>query len=270
MTDYRESQREITRIALAAAGDDGFVLAGSGAIREHGLIDRPTEDIDLFSIQQASQHFDAAVDRALSSLREHGYQVETERRFDSFAQANVIDPSTGYQTDIDFGLDYRSQQPVRLSVGYVLAEEDAVGNKVAALFSRGEVRDYLDVDSIRRNGRFSDQELLDLGHEEDPGFDLPMFTQTLDKVSTFNVQRVALYGVNAEQLEGVKERLLAFSEQIKRGKIAKTRPERPSPKQAFADEVSQRTRMKLSEQTKSFPQHQSILPRKADNGFLGT
>jgi hypothetical protein len=262
MTDYRESQREITRIALAAAGDDGFVLAGSGAIREHGLIDRPTEDIDLFSIQQSSQHFDAAVDRALSSLRRHGYQVETVRRFNSFARVNVIDPSTGYQTDIDFGLDYRSQQPVRLSVGYVLAEEDAVGNKVAALFSRGEVRDYLDVDAIRRNSRFSDQELLDLAHEEDPGFDLSMFTQALDRVATFGLQHVADYGVDAEQLEGVKERLLAFSGQIKRGEIAKTRPERPSLKQAFADKVLQRTHVKLSEQTKNSPQHRIHPPKE--------
>jgi hypothetical protein len=35
-------QRAVARIALA--GVAGFALAGSGAIREHGVIDRPTED----------------------------------------------------------------------------------------------------------------------------------------------------------------------------------------------------------------------------------
>lgn len=39
--------REIARIALASV--DGFALAGSGAIRQHGVIERPTEDIDLFT-----------------------------------------------------------------------------------------------------------------------------------------------------------------------------------------------------------------------------
>ena len=38
-------QRQVARIALA--GVDGIALAGSGAIREHGMIDRPTEDVDL-------------------------------------------------------------------------------------------------------------------------------------------------------------------------------------------------------------------------------
>ncbi len=46
MNGEREEQRRITRLALQAAGQEGgFALAGSGAIREHGLIDRPTEDV---------------------------------------------------------------------------------------------------------------------------------------------------------------------------------------------------------------------------------
>ncbi len=52
------------------------------------------------------------------------------------------------EVDVDLGIDWRSREPVALEVGPVLAIEDAVGNKVAALYSRGEVRDYLDVDHI--------------------------------------------------------------------------------------------------------------------------
>lgn len=47
------AQREVARIALAAV--DGFALAGSGAIREHGVIERPTEDVDLFTESQTSR-----------------------------------------------------------------------------------------------------------------------------------------------------------------------------------------------------------------------
>lgn len=53
-------QREVARIALA--GVDGFALAGSGAIREHGIIDRPTEDVDLFTASQDEAEFSTAVD----------------------------------------------------------------------------------------------------------------------------------------------------------------------------------------------------------------
>ncbi|KQQ20731.1 hypothetical protein ASF48_09025 [Rathayibacter sp. Leaf299] len=42
-------QREITRVALDALEGTAFALAGSGAIREHGVIDRLTEDVDLFT-----------------------------------------------------------------------------------------------------------------------------------------------------------------------------------------------------------------------------
>jgi hypothetical protein len=38
-------------LILAVISGDDFALAGSGAIREHGRIDRPTLDIDLFTIQ---------------------------------------------------------------------------------------------------------------------------------------------------------------------------------------------------------------------------
>lgn len=40
------AQRTVARVALDSV--DGFALAGSGAIREHGVIDPPTEDVDLF------------------------------------------------------------------------------------------------------------------------------------------------------------------------------------------------------------------------------
>ena len=47
MIPYANRQRNIARLALQAAGaHSGFALAGSGAICEHGLIDRPTEDVD--------------------------------------------------------------------------------------------------------------------------------------------------------------------------------------------------------------------------------
>lgn len=54
----RDEQRRITRTALQAATDTGFALAGSGAIREHGLTNRPTEDIDLFTVQAMAEGFD--------------------------------------------------------------------------------------------------------------------------------------------------------------------------------------------------------------------
>lgn len=45
MSASSEMQREVTRIALARVAESGFALAGSGAIREYGVTDRPTEEL---------------------------------------------------------------------------------------------------------------------------------------------------------------------------------------------------------------------------------
>ncbi len=60
-----EVQREITRVALAGIENSGFALAGSGAIRERGVIERPTEDIDLFDTSQDVDAFGRAVERVV-------------------------------------------------------------------------------------------------------------------------------------------------------------------------------------------------------------
>jgi hypothetical protein len=42
-------QEDVARIALAAADAHGFALAGGNALVAHGVLERKTEDIDLFS-----------------------------------------------------------------------------------------------------------------------------------------------------------------------------------------------------------------------------
>jgi hypothetical protein len=78
------AQREVARIALAGVG--GFALAGSGAIREHSVIERPTEDVDLFTTSQDVTAFSAAVDQVTAQLRGSGYRVEQTRRAAQFAR----------------------------------------------------------------------------------------------------------------------------------------------------------------------------------------
>jgi len=207
-------QREVARIALA--GVDGFALAGSGAIREHGMIDRPTEDIDLFTTSQDVTEFSAAVDQVTEQLRGSGFTVDQTRRAPQFARLHVA-TSDGRQLDVDLGVDWRQDDPVRLDVGPVLSLADAVGNKVScgdwaavvgqgALYGRDEPRDYLDVDAIRRSGRFTDEQLVTAAAERDPGFEVGMFAQQLAGVGRLTPRDVRGYGVTAEELEDVKTR----------------------------------------------------------------
>ncbi|MDN5763694.1 MAG: nucleotidyl transferase AbiEii/AbiGii toxin family protein [Microlunatus sp.] len=206
-------QREVARIALA--GVDGFALAGSGAIREHGMIDRPTEDVDLFTTSQDVTEFAAAVDQVTEHLRGRGFSVDQVRRAPQFARLHVA-TSDGRQLDVDLGVDWRQDDPVRLDIGPVLSLADAVGNKVSALYSRGEPRDYLDLDAIRASGRFTDEQLVTAAAERDPGFEVDMFAQQLVGVRRLTPRDVRGYGVTADQLEDVKARCLQWASTLQK------------------------------------------------------
>ena len=75
-----ENQWNVARLALGFVGDEvGFALAGSGAIREHGLVNRPTQDVDSFTVENDLERFSSSVDKVVSTLREAGYDVEIWR-----------------------------------------------------------------------------------------------------------------------------------------------------------------------------------------------
>lgn len=46
-----ELHRKVASIALAAGSEYGFALGGGNALLAHGVIVRPTQDVDLFTDQ---------------------------------------------------------------------------------------------------------------------------------------------------------------------------------------------------------------------------
>ena len=191
----------------------GFALAGSGAIREHGMTQRPTNDIDLFTVIQASTRFPHAVDSLIEHLTANDYDVTIERVSPSFAQLSVTPPH-GVPLSVDLAIDWRAHTPVRLDVGPVLDIEDAVGNKLSALYSRSYPRDYLDVDAIRSTGTISDARLIELLQERDAGFDVGFFTECLRGAHSISLTQVAAYGINASQLHTIQQRFHAWADDI--------------------------------------------------------
>jgi hypothetical protein len=143
VTDLRTLQRSITATVLRAVGGHGFVLAGSGAIREHGLVDRATRDVDLFTDRYDQELFRTAVEDAVGVLTAVGYGVEVRRRAELFAQL-LVTAVDGERVELDLGYDWRGSAPSQLAIGPVLAVDDAVASKLDALYGRLEVRDFID------------------------------------------------------------------------------------------------------------------------------
>ena len=209
----QETQRQLIACALEVLADAGFALAGSGAIREHGMTQRPTNDIDLFTVMQASTRFPHAVDSLIEHLTANNYDVTVERVSPSFAQLSVTPPH-GAPLSVDLAIDWRAHTPVRLSVGPVLDIEDAVSNKLSALYSRSYPRDYLDVDAIRATGTISDSRLIELLQERDAGFDVGFFTECLRGAHSISLTQVAAYGITASQLHAIQRRFSSWADDI--------------------------------------------------------
>lgn len=210
-----EAQRQITAIALHTIEGAGFALAGSGAIREHGIIDRPTEDIDLFTSSLDERSFADAVDALSDELTGRGYtvQVDPQRRSPQFARLQVGFAS-GDTVQIDLAMDWRESPAVQLEVGPVLELEDAVQGKLSALYTRAEPRDFLDVDAIRRSGRYTDAQLLAGAEQRDPGFTRDMFATQLRLATRIDVREVAKYGVDAAEWQQIAARVTGWGEQL--------------------------------------------------------
>jgi Nucleotidyl transferase AbiEii toxin, Type IV TA system len=170
-----EFHREIASIALRAAAGHGFALAGGNALIAYGIVDRPTEDVDLFTDQDDGVA--TAAGAVADALRGAGFGVERldqagdlgevfEGMGDGLAEWIVTAPG-GREMLLQMAYFDRDRTPVIMDFGPVLDLEDVVGGKVCALASRVEPRDFVDTAAALR--RYSVSQLIGFARRLDPG-----------------------------------------------------------------------------------------------------
>lgn len=196
----------LARLALSAAAPFGFALAGGYAVQEHGFLTRPSADVDIFTSSRAECDFPSAVDAVMAALRRDNLTVTADPRNSSFARITVSTPD-GEATKLEMGVDWRAHEPQLLSIGPVLHPDDAVANKISALFGRAENRDYVDVGAILTSGRYTEEELLALAQEHDPGFDRIWFAEALADISSRPERVFHPYGLNPAQVATLKRQM---------------------------------------------------------------
>ncbi|GIG91871.1 hypothetical protein Pen02_68070 [Plantactinospora endophytica] len=130
----------LAEIGLRVAARYGFALAGGFAVQAHGILDRPSEDIDLFTAWERRDDFAAAVDAVIDGYRDGGYSVEVTQRFDTFARLAVTDPTRPAQPyKVELAANWRALPPVMMDVGPVLHADDVVAGKMSALYTRASI-----------------------------------------------------------------------------------------------------------------------------------
>lgn len=209
-----EPQHErIAKIALAAGARYGLALAGGYAVSAHGIGNRPSGDVDLFTSWQHRDEFPDLVEAVISALEASGYKASVIISAEMFARLTVTDPA-GSEEKVELSADWRAHEPVQLDIGPVLHADDAVGNKVCALFGRALPRDFLDVDAAITSGRYTRERLLELAANADLGFDPLLFADSLGALSQITDAAFAEYRIDPETVTAMRRRFAQWRHQL--------------------------------------------------------
>jgi hypothetical protein len=205
--------RRLAEIALAVAGDQGFALAGGYALRAHGMGNRPSGDVDLFTDWHRRADFPAAVDAVVAELKQHGYDVAIAINGETFARL-LVSSADGEPDKLEMSADWRAHPPVLLEIGPVLHPDDAVANKMCALFARALPRDFLDIDAALASGRYGHDRLLELAKNADDGFDPRMFANALGALTQITDDAFAEYSVPSAAIDGMRRRFAEWRREL--------------------------------------------------------
>jgi hypothetical protein len=205
---FESFYRDVARVALTVATKHGFVLGGGVAWLVSGLVDRPTEDVDLFT--DAAGGVRAAAGEVAAALTAAGYRVVREEADELFAgMADDIQEFVVAAPDRALRLTLcrldRHRAPVVMEIGPVMHLDDLVATKVAALVNRREVRDYIDVAAAL--DRYPLARVLELAVAADPALDPADVADAGRYLDGLDDARFALYGLDTAAIAALRERL---------------------------------------------------------------
>ncbi|HLI36438.1 MAG TPA: nucleotidyl transferase AbiEii/AbiGii toxin family protein [Streptosporangiaceae bacterium] len=208
--------REVAAIALRTAARHGFALAGGNALIAHGIIDRPTEDVDLFTDQEAG--VEAAAGSVEAALREAGFHAERRDKAGGLAGIFpgmgeglaewVITAPGGEQMMLQMAYFDRDRNPVVMDVGPVLDLEDVIGGKVCALASRAVERDY--VDTAVALERYTVEQLIGFARRLDPGLTGRDFADAGRRLDHMDDEAFARYGLGPQDVARLRKQFAAW------------------------------------------------------------
>ncbi|HLM90316.1 MAG TPA: nucleotidyl transferase AbiEii/AbiGii toxin family protein [Streptosporangiaceae bacterium] len=209
--------REVAAVALRAAARHGFALAGGNALIAHGVIDRSTEDVDLFTDREHGVA--AAADAVEAALREAGYTPERQDKTAGLAEVFegvgeglaewIIATPDGREMMLQIAYFDRGHQPILMEFGPVLDLDDVLSGKVTALASRAAERDYIDVAAALGRG-YSVAQLTGLAVALDPGLTAEDFADAGQRLDRLGDDRFARYGLTQEDVTRLRERFTAW------------------------------------------------------------
>lgn len=142
-------EQELAATISLAAGAGELSLAGGSALIAHGLIDRTTKDVDLFT-RSPRVDIDQLAARVTSALQAADYEVRdlsisAMRRLHVSRQRRGPVGRRPDDVQVEIGLDYQALPSVPSRLGPVLDPHELAANKILAIYDRNRARDADDL-----------------------------------------------------------------------------------------------------------------------------
>jgi hypothetical protein len=202
------TQRRLAEIGLRAASQYGFALAGGHAIAAHGILARPSEDVDLFADWHRRAEFPVATEAIITAYQSEGYAVDVDHQLDTFARLHITDPAQPESTHrVELVSNWRAQPPVVMEIGPVLHADDVIAGKVDALYNRAAARDFLDIDAAISSGQYTLQRLCELAEAANAGFNRAIFADMLRMIDRLDDEQFTAYGATLARVAELRTRV---------------------------------------------------------------
>lgn len=213
-------QEHIATIVESLPEARGFALAGAGGLTVRGLIERPTQDLDYFTVPGEEDAVVGLRNALEETLRGSGLVCVRQRDLPTFVRLAVTDGDESCQ--VDLAIDYRALPPEPSIYGPTLAAKELAAGKVLALFDRAEARDFLDVAALVEH--FTLEEMMELAAEKDRGF---ATTHFLEALATFRRFTPADLGISEAEYEPLRMTVESWRRHL--GRNIDREPPEPGP-----------------------------------------
>jgi hypothetical protein len=205
--------RRLLQDVLEVGNDLPFVITGGYAVQAHGIVERPSRDIDVAT--DSSIPMENLASQLIAGLTERGWRVRVIGIEPVSARFMAADPELGEECEVDILKEGFTRPPVDTPYGRVLSLDDVIGTKVRALADRGYARDLIDIHAASRLRTQGELESLGsrLAWDE---FSLEGLAMRLGSVQWRADEEFAAYGLLKADILDLKRWAQAWADDINR------------------------------------------------------
>ena len=205
--------RRLLQDVLEVGNDLPYVITGGYAVQAHGIVERPSRDIDVAT--NSSIPMEILASRLIEGLTERGWRVHVIGIEPVSARFMVTDPELSQDCEVDILKEGFTWPPIDTPYGPVLSLDEVIGTKVRALADRGYPRDLIDIHAASRLRSQGELEALGrrLAWDE---FSLEGLATRLSSVQWRADEEFAAYGLSEAEILDLRRWGQAWADDINR------------------------------------------------------